>query len=186
MEPKNEFKNQNLYSFVSEDHPLMRLAKDAASSYSLTPAYPIGIVAVTDDKVLCAAGNGNGYHEANPDKEGHIEGCVRRFVSQERVKSGGEKIKPGEEFDLCPGCHTDFHAESNLIRKAHDLSINLKGADIHMYGHYWCCGDCWGKMKKVGIGRVVLPDTYKKFENLDEVKKWAKECGETRKTKITM
>lgn len=184
MEPKNQFKDPNLYSFVPENNPVMQAAKDAASSYSLTPNYPIGIVAVTDDNVLCAAGNGNGYHETNTQNEGHIEGCKRRFISQERVKNGGEKIKPGEEFDLCPGCHTDFHAEANLIRKAKEFDIDLNGTDIHMYGHYWCCGDCWDKIKKAGVRKVILPDTYKKFEDLEEVKKWAKECEENRQLKL--
>lgn len=180
MDPKNEFKNPHLYFFVPENHPLMQSAKVAASVHSLTPAYPIGIVVATHDKVLCEAGNGNGYHESHKNMDGHIEGCVRRFISQERVKNGGEKIKPGEEFDLCPGCHTDFHAESNVIRKANDLGVDMKDVDIYMYGHYWCCGDCWDKMKKIGVGKVILPDTYKKFEDIEEVKKWAKECKEMR------
>lgn len=183
MEPKNEFKDPSLYSFVPEGHPVMQAAKKAASTHSLTPNYPIGIVAAIDDKVICAAGNGNGYHEANREKEGHINGCRRMFISQERVKNGGEKIKPGQEFDLCPGCHTDFHAEANLKRKAEELGIDLKGADIHMYGHYWCCGECWDKMKKAEVGRVFLPDTYQKFENLEEVQKWAKECAEMKNLK---
>lgn len=180
MEPKNKFKDPSLYSFVPEDHPVMQSAKEAASVHSLTPNYPIGIVAAIDDKVICIAGNGNGYHEAHGEAEGHIEGCCRRFISQERVKSGGEKIKPGEEFDLCPGCHTDSHAEANLVRKAAGLGVNLKGADVYMYGHYWCCGDCWEKMKQVDVGKVILPDTYKKFEDIEEVKKWAKECADVK------
>jgi deoxycytidylate deaminase len=180
MEPKNEFKDPSLYAFVPETHPVMQSAKEAASVHSLTPNYPIGIVAAIEGKVICAAGNGNGYHEASHNKEGHINGCRRMFISQERVKNGGEKIKPGQEFDLCPGCHTDFHAEANLTRKAAELNIDLKGADVHMYGHYWCCGECWEKMKKAGVGRVILPDTYKKFEDLEEVKKWAKECAESK------
>ncbi|MFA5132185.1 MAG: hypothetical protein WC444_02545 [Candidatus Paceibacterota bacterium] len=177
----NKFKDINLYSFVPETDFLMQAAKEAATKYSLTPLYPIGILAVKGKDILCASGNGNGYHESNIHAEGHIEGCRRRFVSQERVKNGGEKIKPGEEFDLCIGCHTDFHAESNLIRKAVDLGVDLRGADMYMYGHYWCCGSCWGKMNKAGIRKVFLPDTYKKFEDVQEVKNWAKECMEIRK-----
>lgn len=174
-DPTLQFKDPSLYDFVSETHPLMQASKKAGVEYSLTPNYPIGIVAAIDDKVIVAAGNGNGYHESNQETEGHLNGCKRMFISQERVKNGGEKIKPGQEFDLCPGCHTDFHAESNLIRKAAEKGINLGGADVYMYGHYWCCGPCWEKMDKAGIRKVFLPDTYKKFENLEEVKKWAEE-----------
>ena len=175
-----KYKNIDLYSFVSESDLLMQLAKSAAVKFSLTPTYPIGIVLVNNGKVLCESGNGNGYHENNIDSKGHISGCVRKFISQERLKAGGEKIKAGEEFDLCPGCHTDYHAEANLIRKALELDIDTTDCDIYMYGHYWCCGECWVKIKMANITKVVLPNTYKKFEDPIKVKEWAKEVSDIR------
>ncbi len=167
------FQKPEHYIFVPENNQYIQAAKTAAK-YSLTSVFPIGIVAVKNNEIIAQAGNGNGYHESNENTPGHRKGCIRRFLNDEREKQGLSKFKGGEGFELCPGCHTDSHAEANLIKNMLDPE-KLKGADIYMYGHFWCCKPCWNKMLNVGIKNVYLPDTAMKFNNKDEVAEWAEE-----------
>lgn len=169
------FQRKDHYIFVPEENIFMQAAKQAAIKFSQTPIYPIGIVAVKNETFLTEAGNGNGYHEKNLETPGHRKGCVRRFLNDEREKRGLPKFKSGEGFELCPGCHTDSHAEANLVKTAREKNIDLKDSDVYMYGHFWCCKPCWDKMLIAGIKNVYLPDTADKFKNKEEVAKWAEE-----------
>lgn len=181
------FQKKELYNFVPENQPFMRAAKSAAIKHSKTSLFPIGIVAVKNGTVLAEAGNGNGYHEENLNNPGHRKGCVRRFLNDERVEQGLEKFKSGEGYELCPGCSTDSHAEANLVKSAKDNNSYeyLNGADVYMYGHYWCCKPCFDKMLKAGINNVYLPDTYEKFKDKAEIAKWAEEVKLARESNET-
>lgn len=169
------FQRPEWYELVPEINEFMMKAREAAIKYSLTPIFPIGIVAVKEGVLIAEAGNGNGYHEKNTESPGHRKGCVRRYLNAEREKQGLEKFKSGEGFELCPGCHTDFHAEANLIRKATEQNMleKLKGADLYMYGHFWCCKPCFEKMIMAGVKDIYLPDTYEKFKDKDALAEWA-------------
>jgi deoxycytidylate deaminase len=149
------YQNRSWYSFVPANNHFMGKAKDAALELSKTLVFPIGIVAVKDGVIVGRAGNGNGYHEEHENDSGHRKGCVRRFLSEEREGRGLPKFKGGEGFELCPGCSTDYHAEANLIRSVVDKN-SLKGAEVYMYGHFWCCEACWEKMKEAQIAKVNL------------------------------
>jgi len=171
------FQRKELYNFVPESNEFIQAAKKAAISYSQTPIFPIGIVAVKDGVIVAEAGNGNGYHERNIDTPGHRKGCVRRHLNDIREGQGLVKFKSGAGFELCPGCHTDAHAEANLIKSAVENKVieKLSGAHVYMYGHFWCCKPCWDKMITVGINQVYLPDNADKFKNKEEVEKWVEE-----------
>lgn len=171
------FQKKEHYLFVPEDNVYMQAAAAAAIKYSQTPIFPIGIVAVKDGKIIVEAGNGNGYHEKNQDTPGHRKGCVRRYLNDERETQGLQKFRSGEGFELCPGCHTDSHAEANLTRKAKEVGVygELRGADIYMYGHFWCCKNCWEKMSDAQVKNVFLPETADKFKDKEEVAKWVEE-----------
>lgn len=171
------FQRKEHYNFVPEENQFMQAAKLAAIKHSLTSVFPIGIVAVKEDKVIVEAGNGNGYHEKNLNSPGHRKGCVRRYLNDEREKIGQEKFKSGEGYELCPGCHTDSHAEANLIKNAKLLQIyeELNDSDVYMYGHFWCCKPCWEKFLAAGIRNVYLSDDCEKTKDKEEVAKWAEE-----------
>lgn len=177
------FQTESFYQFTDDDNEFIQAAKQAAIKYSLTSVFPIGIVAEKNGVIIAEAGNGNGYHEANLETPGHRKGCVRRFLNDEREKQGLPKFKGGEGFEFCPGCHTDSHAEANLIKKATEEKKyeNLKDANIYMYGHFWCCKSCWQKMLAAGIKNVYLPESADKFKNKEEVAKWAEEVANARK-----
>ena len=179
-QPQNYYKDIAFYSLVPENNKFMIMAKQSAIKYSLTPAYPIGIVIVSEEgKVLSRAGNGNGYHELHLKSRGHIKGCKRKVI-MEAMKNREPEINHEDiAYDLCPGCHTDYHAEAKAINHCEN-KIHLIGASIYMYGHYWCCKDCWEKIKKSGIKDVFLPDTYKKFQDRTEVRKWSEEVKRAR------
>jgi deoxycytidylate deaminase len=174
------FQNKELYKFAENDDKFMLAAKQAAKDYSLTSLFPIGIVAEKNGEIIARAANGNGYHENNIDSPGHRKGCIRRHVNDEREKSGLDKFKSGEGFELCPGCHTDSHAEANLIKETRKINNydKLKGANLYMYGHFWCCRDCWQKMKEAGIKDVYLPKLSDSFKDKEFVKKWAEEVAQ--------
>jgi deoxycytidylate deaminase len=169
------FQRKDHYNVVKEDDRFMQRAKEAAIKYSLTPVFPIGIVAVKNNQVLAEAGNGNGYHEKNFETPGHRKGCVRRFLNDEREKEGIAKFKGGEGFGLCPGCHTDSHAEANLTRNAKEKNIDLEDSDIFMYGHFWCCKPCWEKLLAVGVKNVYIVENAENFANKELMAKWAEE-----------
>ena len=170
------YQQSSLYEYIEEDHPMMRLARRAAIKYSLTPTFPIGVIIVNDGEVISESANGNGYHEKNLNTPGHRGGCIRRYISKEREKKGEPKLKSGEGFELCPGCSTDYHAEARAIAETKDKS-KLRGAELFMYGHWWCCKDCWDKMNAVGIKKVYAIEKFrdKKFQ-----KKWVEEFKKER------
>lgn len=177
------FQNPDFYQYLSDENQFVLAAKKAAIEHSLTSIFPIGIIAEKDEKIIVEAGNGNGYHENNQDTPGHRKGCIRRFLNDEREKNGLNKFKGGEGFELCPGCHTDSHAEANLIKRAKEIGVyeNLKDANIYMYGHFWCCKSCWEKMLAAGVKNIYLPKSADKFKDKEEVAKWVEEVASAKK-----
>jgi deoxycytidylate deaminase len=89
------------------------------------------------------------------------------------------KFQSGEGFELCPGCSTDFHAEANLIKSVSEKFL-LDGAEVYMYGHFWCCESCWYKMEKAGITKVNLCNDID-FSNKENVKDFSDELKLYRK-----
>jgi deoxycytidylate deaminase len=177
------FQDQKFYQLLDENNLFIQAAKQAAIKHSLTSIFPIGIVAEKDGKIIGEAGNGNGYHEKNLETPGHRKGCIRRYLNDEKEKQGKPKFKGGEGFELCPGCHTDSHAEANLIKTIEDQGkySELKDANIYMYGHFWCCKSCWQKMLDAGVKNVYLPESRMKWNNKAEIAKWAEEVASARK-----
>lgn len=167
------FRQRELYRYVPEDNKYMQLAKRAAAEFSKTADFPIGIVAIKNGEVVSEAGNGNGYHEEHENTPGHKGGCVRKFLRQQARDQGLEAPK-GLSHDLCPGCHTDSHAEANLIKNAKNKE-DLRGAEVYMYGHFWCCKSCWNKMKQAGIKDVFLPEDNMKFDTKEGLAEWIEE-----------
>lgn len=63
----------------------------------------------------------------------------------------------GEGYELCPrSCHSDNHSEKQAIKQAEKNGKETKGADLYLYGHWWCCKPCWDAMIKAGIKNVYL------------------------------
>ncbi len=68
-----------------------------------------------------------------------------------------EGCKTGERYELCKiYCVQEGHAEVMAIKDALKSKKDLKGANIYIDGHWWCCKNCWDEMIRVGIKKVYL------------------------------
>ena len=124
--------------YVGADNPYMELAKGFAQRFSLDKSMPGAAVVVRDGKILGIGANGSDYHERC--------GC-------QRVRLG---CRTGEGYELCEGCHPRNHSESSALRDAHEDGYDVTGADLYLWGHFWCCQPCWEAMSRAGIKNVFL------------------------------
>ncbi|MBU6390443.1 hypothetical protein KGQ31_02750 [Patescibacteria group bacterium] len=133
--------------YVAAHDRFMRAAEDACSELSTEHQHPTGAVLVKDASVISRAGNQSALK--NPRLIAlHKSGwCVRKLF----------KIPTGKKYWLCPGCASSKnHAESLAIRNARKKGIDTVGADLYLWGHWWCCRPCWDAMIKAGIRDVYL------------------------------
>lgn len=124
--------------YVPVDNEFMQAAKEFAREHSLDKTMPNASVIVRDDTIIAAGANGSDYHEHNA--------C-------ERVK---QNIPSGQGYELCEGCHPKNHGEQTAIRDAQEKGVDTHGADLYMWGHWWCCKPCWDAMIAAGIANVYL------------------------------
>ncbi|OGL92929.1 hypothetical protein A2239_04225 [Candidatus Uhrbacteria bacterium RIFOXYA2_FULL_40_9] len=130
------------FLFVPESHPFMQEAQRARAERAGDPIWPNGAVLVKDGKVIASAGNG--YNRGS-----HLIHICPRIVHE---------CPSGEGYDLCGLHNNPGHAEQMVIDVAHEAGIETEGADLYMYGHWWCCQPCWDKMIEAGIRNVYLPE----------------------------
>lgn len=134
--------------YVPYDHPFMVEACQARKTLSGDPIFPIGAVLVKDGEVLVRVGNGYnlGAHQI------HI--CPR--VVQE--------CPSGTGYDLCTLHDDPGHAEQMAVDEAQKQGIDIQGADLYMYGHWWACEPCWNKLINAGVRDVyVTDDAHERF-----------------------
>ena len=116
----------------------MAEAKEYARTYSLDKVMPTGSLIVKGGEIIGRGANGSTYHETHE--------C-------ERVK---QKIPTGQGYELCEGCHPKNHSEPKAIENAKDSGYDTNGADLYLWGHWWCCEPCWYAMISAGIRNVYL------------------------------
>ena len=122
--------------YVPADNEYMVIAKAYAKENSLDKAMPNCSVIVKDGSIIGMGANGSTYHETHE--------C-------ERVKRG---IPTGQGYELCEGCSPKNHGEPKAIKDAQDKGNDTRGADLYMWGHWWCCEPCWNAMIEAGIRQV--------------------------------
>jgi len=137
--------------YVGEDNEFMQRAKYIRDIFSTDKRVPTGAVIVKNGKIIGEAANCAGFK--NPRLiEFHAKGfCIRKLF----------KIKSGQKYWLCPGCASSKdHAEARAIKDAikNVGREEVEGADLYLYGHWWCCKDCWDAMITAGIKNVFLQD----------------------------
>jgi tRNA(Arg) A34 adenosine deaminase TadA len=155
------------YEHVSLDHPWMQQARDVAWCASLHRSWPVGAVIVAPDgspvtiggsTVVMAEGGGGGFVAAGANGSAHH---ARNGCERERLGSAS-----GQDYDLCEGCHPVNHAESKAVAAARTVGItDLRGYHLYLWGHWWCCKDCWSAMEEAGIGRVFLMEGSERLFN---------------------
>ncbi len=88
----------------------------------------------------------------------------------------------GQNYHLCKEvCHQEGHAEDMAVRDAIKNKFNCEGADIYMYGHWYCCKPCWDIMNEHKIANVyLLYNSWNLFnpEINTEMKDWGKPKAE--------
>ncbi len=125
--------------YTNMDNLFMQMAREYAKRFSLDKVMPNSSIIVRDGAIVGIGANGSDYHENNE--------C-------ERVKRGS---KTGEDYELCEGCHPKNHSEQSAINDAREVGIqNLEGAELYLWGHWWCCEPCWNAMLDSGISKVHL------------------------------
>lgn len=128
--------------YVPQTHPYMLLARAHALTHSLDDAVKTGSVVVKDGILLGRGANGSDYHKTHE--------CER-----EKLKKAG-LIRTGEGYDKCEGCHPKNHSETRAIEDAKSRGFDPRGADLYLWGHWWCCAPCWKAINEAGIRDVFL------------------------------
>ena len=131
----------------------MIAAKAEAEAHSLDPAVPTGSAIVKSGKVVAVGANGSNYHQTHTCR---------------RVELG---IPTGQGYELCEGCHPKNHSEAKAIAAANAAGIATTGADLYLWGHWWCCQPCWDKMIAAGIQHVYLLENSETIFNKVRVAK---------------
>ena len=124
--------------YVPSNNQFMIVAKEYARGHSLDKTMPTGSAVVWEGVIVGISGNGTDYHESHE--------C-------ERVKRG---IPTGQGYELCEGCHPKNHSESRAVTDAKQKGFDPKGADLYLWGHWWCCEPCWNAISEAGIKNVYL------------------------------
>jgi deoxycytidylate deaminase len=126
--------------YVPADNPYMIEARDYAMEHSLDDTVKTGSVIVKNGMIIACGANGSDYHEKY--------GC-------ERVK---RNIPTGQGYELCEGCSPKNHSERRAVFEAMKEGYDAQGADLYLWGHWWCCKDCWDAMIEAGIRNVYLQE----------------------------
>lgn len=127
------------FKFVGEDNDFMKEARVARETLAGDPSYPVGIVMVKDGQIVARAGNGY-----NQGRQTHV--CPRLVL----------ECPSGTGYDLCDLHVSAGHSEPMVVKEAQKAGIDTKGADVYMYGHWWCCEPCWKSMLDAGVRDVYL------------------------------
>lgn len=120
---------------VAESNKYMAAAKEYALKVGHI-SHPTGSVIVKNDKIIARGANID-------NKKGY---CPRVIAGR----------GTGKGYDLCPACHSSGHSEISAVKDGQELGNDINGADLYLYGHWWCCESCWNAMIKAGIKNVYV------------------------------
>ena len=140
--------------YVSLDNQFMQAAKEAARSLSTDYLQPSGAVFVKDNSIIFSVANQSTI-KSNMLRSLHQKGwCIRKMMH----------IKTGTGYWMCPGCATyKQHAESRGVLEAKRTGIDLTGADLYFYGHWWVCKPCWDNLISISINNIFLLEESEKL-----------------------
>lgn len=132
--------------YVPESNPFMTLAKKIRNEQSTDQRMPTGSVLVLNGQIIGQAANLATFTSKTLISL-HKKFCFRRLF----------KIKTGKMYWVCLGCAKyRNHSEARAIQDAKKKQRATEGADLYLYGHWWCCKPCWDKIIAAGIKSVYL------------------------------
>lgn len=137
--------------FVPVQNEFMLAAMNLARTTSTDQNHPTGAVVVKNGAIIGGSSNQSGYKNKWLIEAHRQWFCIRKWF----------KVKSGTKYWLCPGCATSKnHAETraclDAIKKVGRNEV--KGADLYLWGHWWCCKPCWDTMIESGINNVYLQE----------------------------
>jgi deoxycytidylate deaminase len=124
--------------YVPLSHRMMKAAKRMADNFTGCSFWPTGAVVAKKGKIIGKGANsGLSFQPLCP-----------------RIKN---KAPTGTGYESCFDiCKQDAHAEITSINNAVKNGNNPAGADLYLYGHWWCCKPCWDHIIKHKIKNVYL------------------------------
>ncbi len=131
--------------YVDESNPFMAAAKEFARQNN-TVRHIHAAVIVKDGKIIARGSIGAGFHGAHG-------GCIREKLN----------VPTGTRYDLCEGCGYQYHSEASALRDASEHNQDTRGADLYLWGHWWCCEPCWKVMIEAGIKDVYVLEGGERF-----------------------
>ena len=133
--------------YVPMTNKYMLVARKLAKKFRSNLTQPGAAIIVKDGTVLSMGSIGN--------NAAHIKGC-------ERVRLN---MPTGQGYELCKGCHAENHSERQAVFEAEKAGYEVQGADLYLWGHWWCCEPCWKAMNEAGIRDVYLLDGSERLFN---------------------
>jgi deoxycytidylate deaminase len=128
--------------YVPAENEWMKKARLAAGELSTDDHHPTGAVLVQQEKLIGRGANRSMFHKKI--------GCVRKFLRHLFP------VPSGKMYWTCCGCSPRFHAEQSAIRDAQKKGHQTTGADLYLWGHWWCCESCWERIIDARVERVFL------------------------------
>lgn len=134
--------------FAPEENIFMQEAKRAARELSTDSLQPTGAVIVKDGEIIGRGANHTWAGKNKTYNRLHQKGlCTRKIFN----------VPSGKGYWACPGCVTNRnHAEASAVRDAKKNEEDTEGADLYLWGHWWCCQPCWESMMGAGIKQVFV------------------------------
>ena len=140
--------------YIDAGNSFMKEAEYLAKNKSTDFYHPTGAVVVKNGVIIGRGANQSALKNKTLISLHKNYFCVRRIL----------KIKTGEKYWLCPGCSSyKYHAESGAVRDALKNKQDIRGADLYLWGHWWCCKPCWDAMISAGIKDVYLLEGSEKL-----------------------
>ena len=125
--------------FVPLENEFMQQAKQMADENSACVWWPTGAVVVRGDEIIGRASNSGAWQPICP-----------------RVQND---CPTGEGYHFCKDvCQQTGHSELGAVDNTVELGNDPNGADLYLFGHWWCCQPCWDRMIEHGIKNVYLLD----------------------------
>ncbi|MEI7579275.1 MAG: hypothetical protein WCJ58_04520 [bacterium] len=134
------------FKYVTMKNKFMQMAMEEVVKHDKEWGATIGATVVKDGEAVVVVANGNDYHQKN--------GCDRK---RDGIANGN--------YDYCPGCSYKDHSEPKAARVAQEKGIDIKGADIYIWGHWWVCEPCWKVLIDNDIKNVYLLENSEKWFN---------------------
>ena len=123
--------------FVPLENKWMKEAKAVTDKLSGCSWWPTGAVVVKHKKIIGAGANQGAWQPLCPRVENNCP--------------------TGEGYHYCKDiCQQEGHGEVSTINNVLKNNKDPQGADLYLYGHWWCCEPCWNYMIKHGIKNVYL------------------------------